>query len=245
MSANWDWGIFFQPAPFGNTTYLGWILSGLKVTVLLSICAWIIAFLVGSQFGILRTVPNKFLSSLGTIYVEIFRNVPLIVQFFTWYLVIPEFLPSSLRDWFKMDLDPNIQFFISSTLCLGLFTAARMTEQVRAAIQSLPRGQKAAGLAMGLTLPQTYRYVLLPNAYRVIIPPMTSEMLNLVKNSAIASTIGLVDMAAQAGKLLDYSARAYESFTAITLAYVGINVIIMLAMHLLEKRVRLPGTGGH
>ncbi|CAK7001793.1 TPA: amino acid ABC transporter permease [Morganella morganii] len=245
MSANWDWGIFFQPAPFGNTTYLGWILSGLKVTVLLSICAWIIAFLVGSLFGILRTVPNKFLSSLGTIYVEIFRNVPLIVQFFTWYLVIPEFLPSSLRDWFKMDLDPNIQFFISSTLCLGLFTAARMTEQVRAAIQSLPCGQKAAGLAMGLTLPQTYRYVLLPNAYRVIIPPMTSEMLNLVKNSAIASTIGLVDMAAQAGKLLDYSARAYESFTAITLAYVGINVIIMLAMHLLEKRVRLPGTGGH
>lgn len=245
MSANWDWGIFFQPAPFGNTTYLGWILSGLKVTVLLSICAWIIAFLVGSLFGILRTVPNKFLSSLGTIYVEIFRNVPLIVQFFTWYLVIPEFLPSSLRDWFKMDLDPNIQFFISSTLCLGLFTAARMTEQVRAAIQSLPRGQKAAGLAMGLTLPQTYRYVLLPNAYRVIIPPMTSEMLNLVKNSAIASTIGLVDMAAQAGKLLDYSARAYESFTAITLAYVGINVIIMLAMHLLEKRLRLPGTGGH
>ncbi|HIH4318289.1 TPA: amino acid ABC transporter permease [Morganella morganii] len=245
MSANWDWGIFFQPAPFGNTTYLGWILSGLKVTVLLSICAWIIAFLVGSLFGILRTVPNKFLSSLGTIYVEIFRNVPLIVQFFTWYLVIPEFLPSSLRDWFKMELDPNIQFFISSTLCLGLFTAARMTEQVRAAIQSLPRGQKAAGLAMGLTLPQTYRYVLLPNAYRVIIPPMTSEMLNLVKNSAIASTIGLVDMAAQAGKLLDYSARAYESFTAITLAYVGINVIIMLAMHLLEKRVRLPGTGGH
>lgn len=245
MSANWDWGIFFQPAPFGNTTYLGWILSGLKVTVLLSVCAWIIAFLVGSLFGILRTVPNKFLSSLGTIYVEIFRNVPLIVQFFTWYLVIPEFLPSSLRDWFKMDLDPNIQFFISSTLCLGLFTAARMTEQVRAAIQSLPRGQKAAGLAMGLTLPQTYRYVLLPNAYRVIIPPMTSEMLNLVKNSAIASTIGLVDMAAQAGKLLDYSARAYESFTAITLAYVGINVIIMLAMHLLEKRVRLPGTGGH
>lgn len=245
MSANWDWGIFFQPAPFGNTTYLGWILSGLKVTVLLSICAWIIAFLVGSLFGILRTVPNKCLSSLGTIYVEIFRNVPLIVQFFTWYLVIPEFLPSSLRDWFKMDLDPNIQFFISSTLCLGLFTAARMTEQVRAAIQSLPRGQKAAGLAMGLTLPQTYRYVLLPNAYRVIIPPMTSEMLNLVKNSAIASTIGLVDMAAQAGKLLDYSARAYESFTAITLAYVGINVIIMLAMHLLEKRVRLPGTGGH
>nr|WP_314267110.1 amino acid ABC transporter permease [uncultured Moellerella sp.] len=244
MSTNWNWGIYFQDAPFGNTTYLGWIIAGFEVTILLSICAWIIAFLVGSFFGILRTVPNKFLSMLGTIYVEIFRNVPLIVQFFTWYLVIPELLPQSIGDWFKMDLDPNIQFFLSSVICLGLFTAARVTEQVRAAIQSLPRGQKSAGLAMGLTLPQTYRYVLLPNAYRVILPPMTSEMVNLVKNSAIASTIGLVDMAAQAGKLLDYSSYAWESFTAITLAYVGINLIIMLLMHLLERKVRLPGTQG-
>ncbi len=136
--------------------------------------------------------------------------MPLIVQFFTWYLVVPEFLPENIGMWFKSELDPNIQFFVSSMLCLGLFTAARVCEQVRAAIQSLPRGQKNAGLAMGLTLPQTYRYVLLPNAYRVIVPPMTSEMMNLVKNSAIASTIGLADMAAQAGKLLDYSAHAWS-----------------------------------
>jgi glutamate/aspartate transport system permease protein len=97
---------------------------------------------------------------------------------------------------------------------------------------------------MGLTLPQTYRYVLLPNAYRVIVPPMTSEMMNLVKNSAIASTIGLVDMAAQAGKLLDYSAHAWESFTAITLAYVLINAFIMLVMNLVERKIRLPGNLG-
>ncbi|NHB88652.1 amino acid ABC transporter permease [Photorhabdus tasmaniensis] len=244
MSINWNWDIFLQAAPFGNTTYLGWLIAGFQVTIALSICAWIIAFVVGSLFGILRTVPNKILSGIGTCYVELFRNVPLIVQFFTWYLVMPELLPEKISIWFKIELDPNIQFFISSTICLGLFTAARVCEQVRAAIQSLPRGQKAAGLAMGLTLPQTYRYVLLPNAYRVIIPPMTSEMMNLVKNSAIASTIGLVDMAAQAGKLLDYSAHAYESFTAITLAYVGINLVIMLTMHLLEKKVRLPGNIG-
>ena len=90
MSIDWNWGIFLQQAPFGNTTYLGWIWSGFQVTIALSICAWIIAFLVGSFFGILRTVPNRFLSGLGTLYVELFRNVPLIVQFFTWYLVIPE-----------------------------------------------------------------------------------------------------------------------------------------------------------
>ncbi|CGC21807.1 amino acid ABC transporter permease [Salmonella enterica] len=234
MSIDWNWGIFLQEAPFGNTTYLGWLWSGFQVTVALSITAWIIAFLVGSIFGILRTVPNRFLSGLGTLYVELFRNVPLIVQFFTWYLVVPELLPEDLGMWFKAELDPNIQFFLSSMICLGLFTAARVCEQVRAAIQSLPRGQKNAALAMGLTLPQAYRYVLLPNAYRVIVPPMTSEMMNLVKNSAIAS----------AGKLLDYSAHAWESFTAITLAYVLINAVIMLVMSLVERKVRLPGNVG-
>ncbi len=188
--------------------------------------------------------PESLLFGIGTLYVELFRNVPLIVQFFTWYLVVPELLPEDLGMWFKAELDPNIQFFVSSMLCLGLFTAARVCEQVRAAIQSLPRGQKNAALAMGLTLPQAYRYVLLPNAYRVIVPPMTSEMMNLVKNSAIASTIGLVDMAAQAGKLLDYSAHAWESFTAITLAYVLINAFIMLVMSLVERKIRLPGNLG-
>ncbi|GHK98479.1 hypothetical protein ECZU20_32290 [Escherichia coli] len=119
MSIDWNWGIFLQQAPFGNTTYLGWIWSGFQVTIALSICAWIIAFLVGSFFGILRTVPNRFLSGLGTLYVELFRNVPLIVQFFTWYLVIPELLPEKIGMWFKAELDPNIQFFLSSMLCPG------------------------------------------------------------------------------------------------------------------------------
>ncbi|AUH01586.1 amino acid ABC transporter permease [Pectobacteriaceae bacterium CE70] len=244
MSIDWNWGIFLQAAPFGNTTYLGWIISGLEVTVALSLCAWVIAFILGSLFGILRTVPNRFIASIGTCYVELFRNVPLIVQFFSWYLVVPELLPSSIGTWFKAELDPNIQFFVSSMLCLGMFTAARVCEQVRAGIQSLPSGQKAAGLAIGLTLIQTYRYVLLPNAYRIIVPPLTSEMLNLVKNSAIASTIGLAELASQAGRLLDYSAHAYESFTAITLAYIGINTIIMLIMQVVERKTRLPGNMG-
>lgn len=157
MSIDWNWGIFLQQAPFGNTTYLGWLWSGFQVTVALSITAWIIAFLIGSLFGILRTVPNRFLSGIGTLYVELFRNVPLIVQFFTWYLVIPELLPENIGMWFKSELDPNIQFFLSSMLCLGLFTAARVCEQVRAAIQSLPRGQKrragdGADFAAGLPL---------------------------------------------------------------------------------------------
>ncbi|WP_064755385.1 amino acid ABC transporter permease, partial [Escherichia coli] len=240
MSIDWNWGIFLQQAPFGNTTYLGWIWSGFQVTIALSICAWIIAFLVGSFFGILRTVPNRFLSGLGTLYVELFRNVPLIVQFFTWYLVIPELLPEKIGMWFKAELDPNIQFFLSSMLCLGLFTAARVCEQVRAAIQSLPRGQKNAALAMGLTLPQAYRYVLLPNAYRVIVPPMTSEMMNLVKNSAIASTIGLVDMAAQAGKILQFSGPPLGAFIALFPAALLYYTFFILVVALVLRIICLP-----
>lgn len=244
MSVDLNWGIFFQPAPFGNTTYLGWLWSGFQVTIAVSVSAWVIAFFTGSILGIFRTVPGRLLPAIGGFYVELFRNIPLIVQFFFWYLVAPELVGEELGSWYKSELNPDIQFFLSSVICLGLFTAARVCEQVRAAIQSLPQGQRNAGLAMGLTLPQTYRYVLLPNAYRVIVPPMTSEMLNLVKNSAIASTIGLAEMAGQAGKLLDYSAHAYESFTAITLAYVAINLVIMLLMSLVERKVRIPGSRG-
>ena len=154
MSIDWNWGIFLQQAPFGNTTYLGWIWSGFQVTIALSICAWIIAFLVGSFFGILRTVPNRFLSGLGTLYVELFRNVPLIVQFFTWYLVIPELLPEKIGMWFKAELDPNIQFFLSSMLCLGLFTAARVLRTGTRRHSVVAAWAKNAALAMGLTLPQ-------------------------------------------------------------------------------------------
>ena len=110
MSIDWNWGIFLQQAPFGNTTYLGWLWSGFQVTVTLSVTAWIIAFFVGSLFGILRTVPNRLLSTIGTCYVELFRNVPLIVQFFTWYLVVPELLPENIGMWFKSELDPIFSF---------------------------------------------------------------------------------------------------------------------------------------
>ncbi|AWH87702.1 amino acid ABC transporter permease [Limnobaculum parvum] len=244
MFGNWNWGIFLEQAPFGNATYLDWLWAGTQITIALSICSWILAFILGSLFGILRTVPNRVLSGIGTLYVALFRNVPLIVQFFIWYLLAPELLPASVGDWFKGELDPNIQFFIISVCCLGFFTGARVCEQVKTGILTLPRGQKGAALALGLTLPQAYRHVLLPNAYRIIIPPLTSEMLNMVKNSAVASTIGLIELSAQANKLLEFTGRSYESFFAVTVAYVLINIVVMRLMKLVEKKTRLPGTFG-
>jgi glutamate/aspartate transport system permease protein len=236
-----NWHVFLEPAPSGGgATYLDWTFAGLKITVLLSMASWVIALLWGSVMGVLRTFPNRVLYGISTVYVEVFRNVPLLVQLFIWYFVMPELAPPALGDWYKQ-LDPVTAMFVASTLCLGFFTGARICEQVRAGIESLSRGQKAAGLALGFSLRQTYNYVLLPMAFRIIVPPLSSEMVNLVKNSAVASTIGLLELAAMGRQLVDYTARAYESFTAITLLYIAVNLIILGFMQWVELKARVPG----
>ena len=240
MNYNWNWSVFLTPVPSGETTYLGWLFTGLQWTVALSLSAWVIALVVGSVVGVLRTVPNRWLSGFAAVYVECFRNVPLLVQLFSWYFVLPELLPPTLGNAYKQS-DPLLQQFLAAMLCLGLFTAARVAEQVRAGIESLPRGQKNAGLAMGFTLAQVYRHVLLPMAFRIIVPPLTSEFLNIFKNSAVATTIGLIELSRQAQQLVDYTAQPYEAFIAVTLIYVCINVTVMFLMRRLEEKVRVPG----
>ncbi len=240
MAYAWHWEIFLQPAASGETTYLGWVLAGFETTIVLSLLAWVMALLLGALMGVLRTVPNRYLSGLATAYVEFFRNVPLLVQLFSWYFVLPELLPPAWGNAYKQ-LNPFLQQFLAAVICLGLFTGARVCEQVRSGIESLPRGQKNAGLALGLTLPQTYRHVMLPMAFRLILPPLTSEFLNTFKNSAVASTIGLLELAAQGRQLVDYTAQPYESFIAITVLYMIINIVVMTAMRWLELRVRVPG----
>lgn len=243
MNYHWNWSVFISAVPSGETTYLGWLFAGLQWTIALSLSAWIIALVVGSLVGVLRTVPNRWLAGAATAYVECFRNVPLLVQLFSWYFVLPELLPRPWGDAFKQS-DPLTQQFLSAMVCLGLFTAARVAEQLRAGIESLPRGQKDAGLALGFTLAQVYRHVLLPLAYRLIVPPLTSEFLNIFKNSAVATTIGLIELSRQAQQLVDYTAQPYEAFIAVTVLYVCINVTVMALMRRLEARVRIPGLIG-
>lgn len=240
MSYQWNWGVFLQPSAVGDDTYLGWMFSGFKMTIALSLSAWLIALLLGALIGVMRTVPNKVLAGMATCYVELFRNVPLLVQLFIWYFVLPELLPAALGNAYKQS-NPVFQQFLAAVVCLGLFTSARVAEQVRAGINSLPPGQKNAGLALGFTLTQTYRHVMLPMAFRLIVPPLTSEFLNIFKNSAVCSTIGLLELAAQGRQLVDYTAQPYESFIAVTLAYVAINVIVMTLMHKFEQRIAVPG----
>ncbi|WP_369958380.1 amino acid ABC transporter permease [Pseudomonas sp. MBLB4123] len=241
MNYNWDWGIFFKSTGIGSEIYLDWFFTGLGWTIAIALVGWVIALLLGTLLGVLRTVPNRVLAGIATAYVEVFRNVPLLVQLFLWYFLVPDLLPEPLELWFKQDLAPATSAYLSVVLCLGLFTAARVCEQVRTGIQALPKGQTAAGYAMGLRLPQIYANVLLPQALRIVIPPLTSEFLNIFKNSSVASLIGLMELLAQTKQTAEFSANLFEAFTLATLIYFTLNMTLMQLMRVVEKKVAVPG----
>jgi glutamate/aspartate transport system permease protein len=233
-SYNWNWPILLKEP------YFTWIITGFGKTILIAVLAWAIAFPLGSAIGIARTTDSRALCLGGTAYVEIFRNIPLLVQMFLWYFVVPELLPADWGRWVKRDM-PYPQF-LTAVMCLGLYTASRVAEQVRAGIEAIPRGQRNAGLAMGLTSLQVYRYVLIPVAYRTIIPPLTSDFLGVFKNSSLALTIGVLELTSQARQIEEYTFAAFEAFTVATVLYCAVTGIVILAMRVLEQRTRIAGT---
>jgi glutamate/aspartate transport system permease protein len=238
MSYNWNWGIFWQPSPEGTGTYFDMLLSGLRWTIVTALVAWIIALAVGALVGVARTLPSKVASGLAAAHVEFFRNIPILVQLFLWYFVLPELLPRSAGMWLKQL--PNAAFW-TTAIGVGLYMSARVAEQVRAGIGALPRGQAMAGTALGLTTAQTYRYVLLPMAFRIILPPLTSEFLNTIKNTSVGLTIGLLELTGRARSMQEFSFQVFEAFTAATLLYLAVNAVVVIAMRALETRVAVPG----
>ncbi len=233
MNYNWNWPVLI------TDPYFGWIVSGLGWTIAVASASWVIAFFLGSLIGIMRTTENRILLGIGTVYVEIFRNVPLLVQMFLWYFVFPELLPESAGNWVKRGI-PLPEFW-TAVVCLGTYTASRVAEQVRAGITSVSIGQRYAAKAMGLKPFQVYRYVLLPVGYRLIIPPMTSEFLGIFKNSSLALTIGVLELTAQTRQIEEYTFQGFEAFTTATVLYILVTFIVMTIMQIVEKRVAIPG----
>lgn len=243
--AAWDWQAFCKdtvtgdvaPGCFGqggDITYLDWLMSAWGWTLSVALLALVVALAVGSLMGILRTVPDRRLQLIGEAWTELFRNIPLLVQIFLWYHVVPSLFPV-LR---------GVPSFLLVVLGLGFFTSARISEQVRAGIQSLPKGQRYAGLAMGLTLPQTYRFVLLPMAFRIVIPPLTSESMNIIKNSSVAFAVSIAELtmfAMQAGEETSLNIQMYAAVTAL---YFISAFTINRIMIVVEDRVRVPGMVG-
>jgi glutamate/aspartate transport system permease protein len=240
LNYNWNWRIFWEVSADGKNTWFMTLIHGLGWTMATALCAGIIAFLLGSALGVLRTTPNKWPVRFGNAYVEFFRNIPLLVQLFIWYFVLPELLPATLGTAIKQ-MAPPWASFVPAVIGLGLFTAARVSEQVRAGIQALSRGQGQAGTAIGLTLSQSYRFVLLPMAYRIIMPPLTSETMNLIKNTSVALTIGLVELTAAARSMQEFTFQVFEAFTAATVIYIIVNLIVVNLMRWLEKSIAVPG----
>jgi len=240
MNYNWNWNIFWQMSPDGTHTYLETLLAGLGWTIATALSAWVMALILGIAVGIARTLPQRALRALGNAYVELFRNIPLLVQMFLWFFVLPELLPTPVGDWLKALPEAP---FVTAVVCLGFFTSARVAVQVSAGIEALSGGQRSAALALGLSLGQVYRLVLLPLSLRIILPPLTSEFLNIIKNSSVGLTIGLVELTASARAVQEFSFQVFEAFSAATLIYVFVNLLALSLMRAVERRAALPGAG--
>ena len=230
---NWNWAVLV------SEPYVGWLLQGLQVTVMLAVASWTIALVLGALIGLARTLPSAPLRWLATGYVDVFRNIPVLVQMFLWFFVLPELVPQEVGRWLKRDL-PYPEFY-SAMMCLGLYAASRVAEQVRAGITSVPAGLAAAARASGLSLAQTYRYVLLPLGFRIIVPPLTSEFLGVFKNTSIALTIGVMEITASSRQIESYTFHGYEAFAAATALYLSISFLLLFLTRRLEARARIPG----
>ncbi|MCK1651957.1 amino acid ABC transporter permease [Bradyrhizobium sp. 149] len=233
-------GVLFEQTADGQR-YIDWLLSGLGWTLALAFFGWWIAFGIGVVVGVGRTVKNRLFSTLARLYVEIFRNIPVLVQMFLWYFVFPEVVPSAIGNAIK-EMPPPWASFFPALLCLGLYTASRIAEQVRAGIEALPRGQVEAANALGLGGYPTYRYIVVPQALRLILPSLTSEVMGIYKNTSVALTIGLMELTAQARQISEATFQTFSAFGAATIAYLCLALIAYRGMTLIDRAVRIPGT---
>ncbi|MDQ3060436.1 MAG: amino acid ABC transporter permease [Pseudomonadota bacterium] len=239
---NWDWQVFLNDDGSGRT-YLEWMFEAWGWTLSVAGAAWLVAMVFGALMGTLRTLPSHpWLVRLGNVWVELFRNIPLLVQIFIWYFVVPKMFPAMQQ----------VPGFVLVVLALGFFTSARIAEQVRAGILSLPRGQRYAGMALGFTTMQTYRYVILPMAFRMILPPLTSESMNLLKNSSVAFAVSIAELTMFAMQAQEETSRGIEVYLAVTALYAISAFAVNRAMALVEKKLQIPGVviagstgGGH
>jgi polar amino acid transport system permease protein len=231
VSYTFDWSVLWS----GQSG--AWLLQGLLTTVQISALGWLLAVGLGIVAGALRTVTFRPLRWAATAYVEFFRNVPLLVWMFFWYFGVPPLLPRPIQDWLY---DHGAEFW-AGMFALGVYHGARFSEVIRSGIQSIPRTQFEAAQAIGLTTFQAYRLVILPVALRLIVPPGTSESLNLLKNSSVALTISVAELTFQTRQIETYTARAIEALTAGTLIYLVLCLSIATVMGRLERHYAIPG----
>ncbi len=221
------WQVLWEVNPTYQVVFGRWLLEGLLLTLEISLISTVIALVLGTVFGIARLSRFKPTYALATAYVEFFRNTPLLVQLFFWYFAFPMALPDALTTF----LNEHGYEFWAATVGLGIYTGAFVAEVVRAGIQAIPHGHIEAALSSGLSGAQMLRHVVLPQAFRIIIPPLGSEFLNNMKNSSLAMTIGVAELCWQAQQIESFTFRGFEATSAASLIYLSVSLAISLIMN--------------
>jgi glutamate/aspartate transport system permease protein len=240
LAYDFRWTVLWEPQ------YRTLLLDGIRMTLVVSPIAWVMACIVGTVVAVCRTAPWRIARALGTVYVEFFRNTPLLVQLFFWYFGAPQLLPPTAQTWLNglnvpfLGLRFNVEVWTLS-VGLALYTASRVAETLRAGIQSLPKQQTEAGLSTGLNRLQLYRYVILPQAVRLMLPRLTTEFLTIYKNSSLGITIGVAEMTFAARQIDAYTFKGLEAATAVTVLYLLISLTISGLMGILERTTAIPG----
>lgn len=220
--------------------YFGWLMDGFLVTLQISALSLFFALILGTGIAVLRLSHVKPLVWISALYTEFFRNTPLLVQILFWYFGSDAILPEFAKDWLYQQ---NIEF-AAGVIALSIYTSAFIAEEIRSGIGSIPRTQMEASRACGLGFLQSMRYVILPQAFRIIIPPLISQALNLFKNSSLCMVIGVGELTYMARQIESHTARVFEPFTISTLLYLAVSILVSFILTQYNKRVLKTTSAG-
>jgi polar amino acid transport system permease protein len=227
---HFDWAIIT------SGQYFEWILSGVKVTLQLSVVSVALSFILGLLIAVMRMSNVKPILWFSHAYLEFFRNTPLLVQIFFWYFGSYKILPMVVNDWLN---SMNFEF-AAAVIALTIYTSAFIAEDIRSGVRSIPKEQMEAARSSGFSYLKSMYYIILPQAVRLTIPPLINQFLNLMKNSSLAMTIGVAELTYQARQVESYTFKGFEAFTAATLVYLGLSLLITGLMTLYNKYVLNP-----
>lgn len=213
--------------------YRDWIIQGLMVTLKISAISIVLSLILGTIVTTLRMTKIRVVEWICLSYIEFFRNTPLLVQIFFWYFGSYVILPEGVNQW----LYAHDYEFAIGVVSLTIYTAAFIAEEIRSGIISIPKEQMESSRATGLSFIQSMSFVVLPQAFRIVVPTLISQFLNLIKNSSLVMTIGVMDLTYMTRQIESYSFRGFEAFTVATLLYIAISLIVSFAITMYNKKI--------
>ena len=208
--------------------YHSLFLDGFKITIYSSIIALVFSLIIGTLMAILQLSQNRVVRGLAKAYVEFFRNIPLLIIAMFFVVVVPMY-------WFALD------GFQAGTIALIIYTSAFIAETVRSVVQTVPKGQMEAGLSSGLTYWQTMGSIILPQAFKIVIPPLGNQFINLVKNSSVLAMVAGLDLMYQADSVANTSFETFNTYIIAALFYLVLTLPLSYLMNHLEKRWSVTG----